>query len=100
MELIERQAVIDEIRKCRFVVDAIEKIRALPSAQPEIIRCKECGKREVCRTSTVWAVPPKDDWYCADAEKRREEKSMSHTHGEWLDRIRGVQEKGEEHETD
>lgn len=34
-ELISRQAAIDEIRKCRFVVDAIEKIRGLPSAQPK-----------------------------------------------------------------
>lgn len=34
-DLISRQAAIDEIRKCRFVVDAIEKIRALPSAQPD-----------------------------------------------------------------
>ena len=32
-DTISRQAAIDEIRKCRFVVDAIEKIRALPSAQ-------------------------------------------------------------------
>ena len=32
-DLIERQAAIDEIRKCRFVVDAIEKIRVLPSAE-------------------------------------------------------------------
>lgn len=29
---ISRQSAIDEIRKCRFVVDAIEKIRGLPSA--------------------------------------------------------------------
>ena len=34
-DLISRQAAIDEIRKCRFVVDAIEKIRGLSSAQPE-----------------------------------------------------------------
>lgn len=34
-DIISRQDAIDEIRKCRFVVDAIEKIRALPSAQPE-----------------------------------------------------------------
>jgi len=32
---ISRQAAIDEIRRCRFVVDAIEKISKLPSAQPE-----------------------------------------------------------------
>ena len=81
---ISRQAAIDEIDEwikafrenghkesaadARLIQDGIIQ---LPSAQPEIIRCKECGKREVCRTSTVWAVPPKDNWYCADAEKGR-----------------------------
>ena len=34
-DCISRQAAIDEIRKCRFVVDAIERIRGLPSAQRE-----------------------------------------------------------------
>lgn len=34
-DMINRQAAIDEIRKCRFVVDAIEKIIGLPPAQPE-----------------------------------------------------------------
>lgn len=62
-----------------------------PSAQPEIIstpsytasvgepmeyapivRCKDCTKREYCRTSTVWAVAPSDDWFCADAERSTE----------------------------
>ena len=38
----------------------------------ELIRCKDCAKREYCRTSTVWAIPPKDDWFCADAERREE----------------------------
>ena len=37
-DTISRQQAVDEIRKCRFVVDAIEKIRALPSAKPE---CKK-----------------------------------------------------------
>ena len=41
-----------------------------PRVVGELIRCKDCTKREYCRTSTVWAVPPKDDWYCADAERR------------------------------
>ena len=48
------------------------EIEQLPSAQPEIIRCKDCAKRKYCRTSTVWAVAPSDDWYCADAERRTE----------------------------
>ena len=30
-DLISRQAAIDEIKKCRFVVDAIEKIIGLPA---------------------------------------------------------------------
>lgn len=34
-DLISRQAAINELRKCRFVVDGIEKIRELPSVQPE-----------------------------------------------------------------
>ena len=45
-------------------------IDLLPSAQPEIIRCKDCKKREHCRTTNTWAVAPSDDWYCADAERR------------------------------
>lgn len=35
-DLISRQAAIDEIRKCRFVVDAIEKIKGLPSAELDL----------------------------------------------------------------
>ena len=57
--------VLHELKTLRMCVEH------MPSAQPEIIRCKDCAKRKYCRTSTVWAVPPKDNWYCADAEKRR-----------------------------
>ena len=53
-------------------VQAIELAISALNAQPEIIRCKDCIKREICRTSTTWAVPPKDDWYCADAERKTE----------------------------
>ena len=54
-DMISRQAAIDEIKTCRFVVDAIEKIRGLPSAQPErkmgkwiynspvTMKCDQCG---------------------------------------------------------
>lgn len=48
-------------------------LNQMPTAQPEIIRCKDCAKRECCRTSTVWAVAPADDWYCADAERRTDD---------------------------
>lgn len=80
-DLIDRQAAIDALADmhCKsdedgyvWIIrsDAWGRIDALPSAQSEIIRCKDCGKREVCRTSTVWAAAPGDDWYCADAERR------------------------------
>ena len=53
-DLISRQAAIDEIRKCRFVVDAIDKIKDLQSAEPKHGKwvyhyrlkkfvCLECG---------------------------------------------------------
>ena len=56
MNDIDRQTIID-----------------LPSAQPELIRCKDCIFHGLCRTSTRWAVTPKDDWYCADAERRTDD---------------------------
>ena len=79
---IERQDAIDEIRKCRFVVDAIEKIIGLPSVQPEIIRCKDCKhyyfadnripqeQRYVCDLNgDRW----KPDDYCSFAERKGSE---------------------------
>ena len=83
--LISRQAAIDalmvweegsiwdeECLKHRgepYLVAPSDVIADLPSAQPEIMRCKDCAKRKYCRTSTVWAVAPGDDWYCADGKK-------------------------------
>lgn len=40
----------------------------------EVVRCKDCAKREYCRTTNVWATVPDDDWFCADAERRSDEK--------------------------
>lgn len=37
-----------------------------------VTRCKDCNKREYCRTSTVWAVAPNEDWYCADGERKED----------------------------
>lgn len=55
-DTISRQAAINEIRKCRFVVEAIEKIRGLPSSdRPQgkwidngdrYYRCSLCGTRD------------------------------------------------------
>ena len=74
---ISRQAAIEahcelcpDRGSCSDICPDVEVFKLLPSAEPEIIRCKDCGKREICRTSTVWAVAPGDDWFCADAERR------------------------------
>ena len=55
------------------VADVIDQIDREDTIEPEIVRCKDCTKRKICRTSTTWAVAPKDDWYCADAERRTDE---------------------------
>ena len=97
-DLISRQAAID----CEYQVKIINdieyvmlsevqmKMRKLPSAQPEIIRCKDCRHRIVndhygkkgylnikgyCELDTgdpfeLGRDAQNDDWFCADAERR------------------------------
>ena len=95
-DMVSRQAAIDEIRKCRFTVDAIEKIRALPSVQTDIILCKDCKywRRQTnyagaplsfgfCESDDMWRslygetyevshIDTDDDFYCGFAERREE----------------------------
>ena len=52
--------------------NAIAVVKGMPSAQPEIVRCRDCIKREICRTTSIWAVAPDDDWFCADGERRED----------------------------
>ena len=66
-DLIERQAAIDAADKIierdtsgnNVVVNAMiawsEYIKHLPSAQPEIIRCKDCKHKHV--ENMVWTCP-------------------------------------------
>lgn len=70
-DLISRQAVLDKayaygsgLEPDGFCVD-VEDIQALPSAQPEIIFCKDCKWRN------VYQFPPKYDErdYCDKHEK-------------------------------
>lgn len=55
-DLIDRQAAIDEIRRCRFVVDAIEKINGLPSAQPERKKGKWIHERLASTTGGSYPI--------------------------------------------
>ena len=45
-----------------------QAILNLPSAQPEIIRCKDCLMHGVCRLEQRLGV----DGYCSEAERREE----------------------------
>ena len=70
-DLISRQAAIEAIKKSRFLVDAMEKVIKLPSAQPERKKghwkllnngdaiCSECGRRQ----KGVWEFDNWDNFY-------------------------------------
>lgn len=72
---ISRQQAIKAIITSRFLVDAIEKITKLPSAQ-SYIRCKECihWKHSKVRKSYCdvfdWSSKPND--FCSYAERQEE----------------------------
>lgn len=73
-DLISRQAAIDMIRLYRedeaVDLDELESsIALLPSAQPEIIRCKDCLMHGVCRFEQGLGL----DGYCSQAERRTDE---------------------------
>ena len=59
-----------------FPVWSLKILEDLPSAQPEIVRCKDCKHRDPedrkcdCGHDILWQLPRQDDWYCADAERR------------------------------
>ena len=78
---ISRQAAIDALKLFGAEHNAIAVIKGLPSAETEIVRCKEC---EHWDTSWQNDYAPnyhycplvdgtrRDDFYCADAERRGE----------------------------
>lgn len=85
-DLISRKAAIDV---CNYAIDlwhgqlgegiviAVRKrIEELPSAQPEVIRCKDCKYRDENwrRVSVKWLpcmeIQTGDKWYCGSAERR------------------------------
>lgn len=79
-DLISRQAALKALKKNRFpgahyidtgVKIALREIKALPSAQPEIIRCRDCKLRdtEYCNMAHGF-MGMKDDDYCSYAERR------------------------------
>lgn len=59
----------------------VDHVNALPSAQPEIVRCRDCrywGLTNFVHEPTGWCgrqeTTRNPDWYCADGERRGEER--------------------------
>ena len=95
MDLIDRQAAIDALlEEVRLVDgyyvendevidkdDAIEAIRLLPSAQPEIIRCRDCkwwsndDYRECSSPNYDDGYVTPAGFYCGYAERRTDERT-------------------------
>lgn len=86
--LIYRQAAIDAIHEdadwlaaqgSDWQVERMERdksiLKSLPSAQPEIVRCKDCKYADedfVCQNDKGLAIQDDDD-YCSFAERRTDE---------------------------
>jgi len=93
-DLIDRKTAIETVRKCAvkevtpayMLIDkaeAMTELMMLPSAEPEIIRCKDCryqdkgsnesGSWNLCGYRPWLHVPTEDEHYCGYAERRTDE---------------------------
>ena len=76
-DLISRQAAIDALKPCAGVGNrALDKLRALPSAEPEIIRCKNCkwfGDFGCAIRIVDDSDKPTENDFCSFAERRTDE---------------------------
>lgn len=74
-DYISRQAAIDAVYKSSGTGTALKALKALPSAQPEIIRCKDCKHHDGIRcfrwNSTIMT---EFDDYCSNGERRSEDE--------------------------
>lgn len=82
-DTISRQAAIDALESIGSIDTEADKeyarsvFEALPSAQPEIIKCKECkhwfdiddGRQKHRMCADICG-----DWFCADAERRTDDE--------------------------
>ena len=84
-DMIYRQAAVDAIdalhdKPNAWLDYAVDAVMALPSAQPEIVRCKDCeyGEQDevgrwFCRGIGCQIGSEDGSGYCADAERRNDE---------------------------
>ena len=91
-DLISRQAAIDAFdctdelivsgsanaqNVVNYINKVVGKIKALPSAQPCIIRCKDCRywwNKHLCKAHSIYGTyDTKESDFCSRAEKREDE---------------------------
>ena len=74
IKLIERceKSVADCEGREGGILDCISEIEDLPSAQPEIIRCKDCKWKQGAECVRFADVRPFADDFCSRAERREE----------------------------
>lgn len=83
-DLIDRQAAIDFINAGSLCNpneprwsdnDVVIFLRSRPSAQPELIRCKDCKHYNAGFECLIegYGIERDKDWFCGDAERREED---------------------------
>lgn len=80
-DLIDRQTAIDALQEKVFhnlsdeFYGTMQVLNELPSAQPEIITCKDCKHTRHCGPGKAMCQNGKIhelDWYCANGERREQ----------------------------
>ena len=79
MDLIDRQAAIDAVTPFDDEYRIRDAIENLPSAQPEIIRCRECKYNDMPPTAgnagcTLLYGMTNQNGFCSLAERREDNK--------------------------
>lgn len=73
---------LENAEKCKQMIEWLRELQERRKA-PEIITCGECRHRDPedkkcdCGHDIIWQLPRGDNWYCADAKRRTDEKNLS-----------------------
>ena len=91
-DLISRQAATDALRNINAIVrpisesddvflidkaEAMTELMMLPSAQPEVVRCRDCRHNQNC--DIQYHAQAGDMFFCAGAERRSDKRTDKHT---------------------
>lgn len=78
-DLISRQEVLNILSWRNSAWDAYSKVVHLPSAEPEIVRCKDCKYwkvgtvSKICTKGIITSIMNRGNEFCSYAERRTNE---------------------------